>query len=271
MKKISNFENYFHRFINENKQKKIFRRNEQPISNIALQRLNDLSAKKYERVFVIGNGPSINTQNLLLLKNEFTICSNAFFLKYPEINWRPTIFTIEDHLPANEYASFFKSDIDSLKIIPYDLKDTIGLTSSIIYINFLRTYGPSFLPFWPKFSNDFLRQSYWGGTVSYLSIQIASYFKPKKIYLIGTDLKYKEPPDLDKSGDIYTSRSDDVNHFHPDYFGIGKKWHNPKVNVMQKSFNAAQKYLRKNNINLINSTNGGNLRMIERVTFEDIF
>ena len=271
MKNFLKLKNYFERFINENKQKKIFERNQQAFSKIAMQRLEKLTEKKIERVFVVGNGPSINNQNLNFLKNEFTICSNAFFLKYPEIDWRPTIFTIEDHLPANDYASFFKSDSESLKIIPYDLKDTIGLNSSIVYINFLRTYGPSFLPFWPKFSNDFLKKAYWGGTVSYLSIQIASYFKPKKIYLIGTDLKYTEPHDLHKTGDVYTSRSQDVNHFHPDYFGIGKKWHNPKVNVMQKSFNAAKKYLSKSNISIINATNGGNLKGIERVNFEEIF
>lgn len=271
MNKIFNLISYFQRYLMENKQKKIFENNKQPLSKKALVRLKELSEKKIERIFIVGNGPSINSQNLMLLKDEFTICSNAFFLKYPEIDWRPTIYTIEDYLPANDYAYFFKTDNDSLKIIPYDLKDTIGMTSSIIYINFLRTYGPSFLPFWPKFSYDFLKEAYWGGTVSFLSMQIACHFKPKKIYLIGTDLKYLEPIDLDKNGDIYTSKSEDINHFHPDYFGKGKKWHNPKVEVMQKSFTAAKKYLSKNNISLLNSTNGGNLKEIVRENFENIF
>ena len=36
--------------------------------------------KNNKRIFIVGNGPSINNQNLNLLQNEFTICSNAFFL-----------------------------------------------------------------------------------------------------------------------------------------------------------------------------------------------
>src|SRR5436190_17810789 len=31
------------------------------------------------RCFVVGNGPSLNTQNLTLLANEFTIVANSFF------------------------------------------------------------------------------------------------------------------------------------------------------------------------------------------------
>ena len=42
------------------------------------------------------------------------------------------------------------------------------------------------------------------------------------------DFSYKIRDVDEAKGLTLISHADDVNHFHPDYFGKGKKWHDPK-------------------------------------------
>ena len=42
----------------------------------------------------------------------------------------------------------------------------------------------------PLYSHDFLNESFWGGTVMYLNIQLAEYLGCNPIYLVGVDLSY---------------------------------------------------------------------------------
>ena len=45
-----------------------------------------------KRIFLIGNGPSLNDMNLDLLENEDTIAMNRIELIYPKTKWRPTYY-----------------------------------------------------------------------------------------------------------------------------------------------------------------------------------
>ena len=45
-----------------------------------------------KRVFLIGNGPSLNKTNLDLLANEYTIAMNRIPLLYKNTIWRPTYY-----------------------------------------------------------------------------------------------------------------------------------------------------------------------------------
>lgn len=226
--------------------------------------------KNNKRIFIVGNGPSINNQNLNLLQNEFTICSNAFFLKYHELNWRPSIYTVEDPLPAKDNYKFFNNDKDSLKVIPNDLKNFFK-NPNICYINFNRFYLNPLDKNWPLFSNNISDVAYWGGSVSFLSIQIAAMFNPKEIILLGTDLSYSIPRSAIINNSVITSTEDDPNHFNPSYFGKGKRWHLPEVGRMQKGFDKAKEVLDQSGIKLLNATDKGNLKNIRRVNYDDLF
>ena len=86
---------------------------------------------------------------------------------------------------------------------------------------------------------------------------------------MGTDLSYKIPKSVKKNGINLISTEDDVNHFSPNYFGRGKKWHIPEVHRMQRSFDAAWKNLKNIDIELLNATDGGNLKNIPRIQFKE--
>ena len=63
---------------------------------------------KNKRVFLIGNGPSLNNTELYLLKNEYTICFNHFDLFFERINWTPTFYSVTDELVLKDKISIIK-------------------------------------------------------------------------------------------------------------------------------------------------------------------
>ena len=53
---------------------------------------------KGKRVFLIGNGPSLNKTPLYLLKDEYTMCFNRFEIMLERLNWTPNFFMSVDYL-----------------------------------------------------------------------------------------------------------------------------------------------------------------------------
>src|SRR6478672_786737 len=51
-----------------------------------------------ERIFIIGNGPSLNKTPLYLLQDEYTMCFNRINLMYERVNWKPDFYVVVDDL-----------------------------------------------------------------------------------------------------------------------------------------------------------------------------
>jgi len=219
---------------------------------------------------VIGNGPSINGQNLGKMPNFVTIAANAFFLKSDSVGVSPMFLTVEDPLPAEDNKERLKAYSGATKIAPWDLRGIFGDNSEYIYCNFQRTYAPFVAGRFPLYSDDFSRRAYWGGTVLYMNIQLASYLGCNPIYLIGVDLSYQIPSSAKVEGNIITSTEDDPNHFDATYFGAGKRWHLPETERMQRCIYSAYEHLRQRGVSLINATDGGNLQGLPRADFNTL-
>ena len=69
-----------------------------------------------QRVFLIGNGPSLNKTPLYLLRDEYTMCFNRFSLLVERINWSPTFFTTTDNLVLNDLVTELESIIPTTTI-----------------------------------------------------------------------------------------------------------------------------------------------------------
>ena len=225
---------------------------------------------KGKRCFIIGNGPSLNSMNLNLMKDDFVFCSNSFFLKFQNLDFKPNIITVEDHLVAEDNKRKLEDLDEIIKIFPFDLRKTIVKDSNTIWIELRRALNNKTREKNFKFNIE-KEIFYWGGTVLYMNLQLAAYMGFKQIYLIGVDLSYSIPKDADIKGSVITSNSDDPNHFNPAYFGKGKRWHLPETDRMQASFSTAYKELNKSNIELYNATFGGNLKEIPRVEYNSLF
>ncbi|MFZ4857089.1 MAG: 6-hydroxymethylpterin diphosphokinase MptE-like protein [Desulfuromonadaceae bacterium] len=217
-----------------------------------------------QRCFIIANGPSLLKCDLTLLKNEVTICSNAQYLIWDKMGFIPNFLTVEDRLVAEDRCSELNAIEQVTKIFPLDLAYCLKNVGETIFINFVRDHKN-----FPRFSSNFSRVVYWGGTVSALNLQLAYYLGCSEIYLIGFDHEYKVPDKMDNF--VITSEADDVNHIHPDYFGKGYRWHDPNVERMEKAYIEARRFLDANNVLVRNATIEGKLEVFERVNYLSLF
>ena len=223
---------------------------------------------KYEgrRCFVMGNGPSLLKCDLNRLAGEVTIVSNAHYLIWDKLAYIPTILTIEDRLVAEDRAATVKELSSILKVFPYDLKQYLGEASeSKLYVDFERQHSP-----FPQFSSRLDRLAYWGGTVSFLNLQLAAYLGCKQIIMIGFDHNYQVPKDQIVNH-VIQSQEADVNHIHPDYFGPGYRWHDPNVARMEIGYECAKRELERRGVEVLNATVGGHLEVFRRVPYESLF
>jgi hypothetical protein len=213
----------------------------------------------------MGNGPSLLKCDLNRLAPEVTIASNAHYLIWDQLVYIPTFLAVEDRLVAEDRADKLRSLAGVTKIFPFDLRPVLGPPDETkLYINFPRDYRP-----FPKFSHDLTKQGYWGGTVSFLNLQLAAYLGCDPIILIGFDHNYAVPHEEIRDNVIH-SRVEDVNHIHPDYFGPGYRWHDPNTQRMEMAYSCARRELETVGVRVLNATVGGLLETFERASFDSL-
>ena len=214
----------------------------------------------------MGNGPTLLQCDLNRLAGEITIVSNAHFLIWDQLHYVPTLHTVEDRLVAEDRGSDIRRLSGITKVQPFDLRYALGTRDpEAVYIHFDREYRD-----FPKFSFDLSRTAYWGGTVSFLNLQLAAYLGCNPIVLIGFDHSYHVPATDTVVGTVITSQQEDVNHIHPDYFGPGYRWHDPKVERMEEAYRCARRALEAAGLRVLNATVGGHLDVFERVPYDSL-
>lgn len=232
------------------------------------RRLNRLrNAEAGKRVFILANGPSLKQTDVDRLCGEVAIASNAVFLLFETKRFRPKYYTVEDYLVAEDRSREIAELKGPWKIFPEDVRGFIPPDERTVYVNFPREYEG-----FPKFSEDCRRVVYWGGTVSFMNMQLAYYLGASEIYLIGFDHNYAAPKTADVvDGYVITSQTDDVNHFDSRYFGAGYRWHDPNVERMEQSYRAARDFFAARGVPIYNATAGGRLEVFPRVDFDSLF
>ena len=123
----------------------------------------------------------------------------------------------------------------------------------------------------PRFSTDASKRIYCGQSVTIINLQLAYHLGFSKIYLVGMDFSYNIPDSAKVNGLEIESTEDDVNHFHPDYFGAGKKWHDPQLDKVLLSYKQSKLMFEAAGRKIVNATKGGNLNIFERVDFDSLF
>ena len=91
-----------------------------------------------------------------------------------------------------------------------------------------------------------------------------------EIYLIGVDFEYSIPDSARVDGLTITSAEDDHNHFHPDYFGKGKRWHLPKLENVERAMACAKESVETAGGRIFNATVGGRLELFHRVDYHEL-
>lgn len=205
---------------------------------------------KYEdkkRCFIVATGPSLNRNDLEVLKKnkEFSISMNRIYNIEPI--WYPDIYVVIDSVLMLEDAPKIRDYHAPVKIYadanlpPDDDGMVIHCVSS----------SPEKMP---RFSEDVAQKVYGGVTVTYSCIQLAVYLGFKEIYLLGVDCNYEK-----------TSRK---NHF---YNIAANDNHEHYVDGMILAYEAARQYADSHGVKIFNATRGGKLEVFERVNFDELF
>lgn len=232
---------------------------------------SDKSKMKYwkgkyngKRCFIIGNGPSLSTEDLKLLNNEYTFASNRIYNIFSETDWRPNFYVCIDPIQLAENKNEISEMIDIVKFISCrkKMKD-----DKIFYINDKRTYivNPN-KKYRVNFSDDIAKKVYSHSTVLYVALQIAIYMGFTEIILLGVDHNFKVMTNSENK--IIVNDKIKKNHF--------KNQQESDSNIVfdangaNNDYYATKKYAEKNNIKIYNATRGGCLEIFERRTLEEV-
>lgn len=224
---------------------------------------------KGERCFIMGNGPSLNQCDLTKLRGEITFGVNSIFLNTDQMGFVPTYYVVEDILVAEDRARQIDAFKGPTKFFGNYLRRFLSEGPDTLWTNVRVNYA-DYANF-PHFSTDAVRQLWVGGTVSYICLQLAYHMGFRDVHLVGFDHNYAIPNDAKIDGNRIETTSTDPNHFHPDYFGKGYRWHNPRVDRMEIAYVRAKREFEAVGRRVTNATMGGKLEVFERVNYEELF
>lgn len=244
------------------------------------QRLSTLKNRfKGERIFIIGNGPSINKMPLHLLKDEFTFGVNRIYLLYDKITWRPTFYTANDWRVVPDVADEINALTGSTFFFDQRFRGLLREGPDVYFYD--HAGAPSAATAAERgFSYDLSVGARGAGSVVGSAIQIAFHLGFDPIYLIGCDLGYRVldsviQEGVDRFGNgvklhLTSTRDDDPNHFDPSYFGSGRRWHDPNVKRMVEGHQQCRLGIESAGRRIYNATVGGELDVYERVDFVEV-
>lgn len=277
-------------YLNFNKQvnscTKLFNKNLQ----VSYKKFEDYkNFYRNERCFLMGNGPSLLQMDLEKLRNEYVFGFNKCYLLYDSISWRPSFYAAVDTLVlpdiADELNQLTSGFPNTQYFFPlkYYFNKTIFHRDNTIWFQQIGTsiYG---LPdsYFSTNALEFIRSP---NTVVITGLQLAVYMGFNPIYLIGCDTNYVIPDNVTKEKtmldvatgekiegyEILSNSDNDPNHFSPNYFGSGSKWHAPNVNGMIFGYQMAKQVCDRLDVRVLNATVGGMLEVFPRINFDNLF
>lgn len=250
-----------------------------PCPGSEMDRLESLRDQyKGKRIFIIGNGPSLNNTPLEKLKDEYTFGLNRIYLMFDRIDWRPTFYTVIDWQVGPDIATEVNGLDEGMKFFFPERFRGLLKERDTAWWYWLKS-GMAHRKAY-EFSMDPREGFYEGNTVAVPAIQLAALMGFDPIYLIGTDVSYQVKSSVSESGPtnsegkkhcLQSTEDDDPNHFDPRYFGAGRRWSQPNPNRMVMGFDRSGRALKKQGRHLYNATVGGCLEVLERVDFNSLF
>jgi len=239
-----------------------------------------------QRCFILGTGPSINTQSLVPLQNEICISVSAFFL-HPELNKIKPLYHVlaPFHHPLGWNEVKFYHD-GLLKNYNNETTIFLGYTPYFYSIyNYEKIHADSFVERFHYINycgapsleeKNHQKDKYWDitnvlfapRTVIYSAIQLAAYMGCSEIYLLGCDHDYLTDVKRVTNHHFYQEEEgiSDVEHLSA---FTSEKWFY-EYYIRWKDYRLMGDYLTKKGIKIYNATEGGMLDVFPRVNLSDI-
>ena len=204
--------------------------------------------------------------------DKYTFGVNGIFYKSDDYkDFRPYFYVVEDTGVIKDNTRRINDYTCKYHFFPSIYKRYINRRKNLYFFNLNRGFYEKKSDFFefPRFSPNCSSRIYAGQSVTMINLQLAYYFGFKEVYMIGMDFEYNKVGSEIIEGHRFISQEDDINHFHPDYFGKGKVWHDPKLYNVKKSYKLIKTIYELDNRKIYNSTIGGNLNIFPRKKLEE--
>ncbi len=220
-----------------------------------------------ERCFIVGSGPSLTSEDLELIKNEYSFSVNTCYRAYENTDWRADYYLcVDDNAvgyikEALEYKNTFKGMFCS--VLAEDLYEDNNFVHLPVNGECVFNLGTIQNKLFPKlfpearFSEDITQTIYCGKTVVYPCIELAAYMGFKEIYLLGVDCNYSAGATHTK---MMSYQIDDS----------GMKSLLVSEQLMKQQLGALADVLKSTEVFVYNATRGGALEAFPRVTLEEV-
>jgi len=230
---------------------------------------------KGQRCFVIGNGPSLKTQDLSPLAGELTFVMSAFWKHPIAEKWQPTYYCFADPLffdgsePMRQFFSSLRSRIHaSTFFVP------LSAAKIIREQGLLPLERINYVAFCDSLSNGRIKDvnltKFVPGvqSTSQLGIMAAMYMGCSPIYLLGLDHDWLAHRGIDRH--FYDGKTVEG---HPqvqsDLSLLSYKVDAQAVVDLWSGYEALLRLSSQKSIDILNATNGGFLDVFKRVNYEE--
>ncbi len=258
-----NLDNFFKKEI----EKTSYKEWQQILSKLHLKNIH-----KGQRCFIIGNGPSLKSKDLELLKNEVTFAVNHIYRIFDQTDWRPTYYIMIDTVHYPKIHEIINGIDAKMRFVPFQNAVLAGkVYDNITYFNqeLHDTHVEDNRIVVDKpltFSEDIEKGICCRYTVLYTAFQLAVYMGFSEIYLLGVDHNYSN--EIQEDGTIIENNVS--NYFDESIAritGIGEV----PLYAVTGAYQRAKEVCDKNGIIVRNATRGGKLEVFPRVDFDNLF
>jgi len=209
------------------------------------------------RCIVIGNGPSLRSMDLSILKNEYTFGLNRGYLLFDNLGFETSFFVSINKLVLQQFSNEIKK-IQAIKFLNWASRDNYQVDEKTVLLSSkpgLKLNG--------DVVNGYFADSF---TVTNVALELAYYLGFSEVILIGVDHSFVGKGTANRA---IVSQRDDLNHFSKDYFGPGVVWQLPDLDGMEIGYRNTKVLFEKNGRQIVDATVGGKLQVYNKVVLED--
>jgi hypothetical protein len=212
---------------------------------------------KGKRLFLICNGPSIANMDLSVLKDEYTMCLNRFYIYFDKIGFVPNFLVCVEGLVLEQFA-------DDINNLPLEKFVNFRYHESLDKCNYLKE-AYSFNPF---FQDDMTKPAHFGGTVTFASLQLAYWMGFQEVVIIGMDHSFAEKG-MASTVEVRNYEKDE-SHFDANYFPKGIRWKLPDLEKSEYGYDLANKFYKAHGRKITDATVGGKCTIFDKGNFKEI-
>lgn len=213
---------------------------------------------KGQPLLIIGNGPSLNSTPLEDFKHIYAIGMNKINLLFNRVEWRPNLIMSNNLLVILQNQDFYGSTKIPV-LLSWKMRWLIKKKNKKNLMFYLQSREQIF-------SEDMALIVGAGATITYSAMQMAYYMGADPVILFGVDHSFAAKGPANK---VIVSKSEDVDHFDPNYFGPGTAWQLPDYVFIENAYSRAKTAFEKDNRKIYDATINGKLNIFDKITVDD--